>query len=257
MSPLARLEGVTAGYTPQAPVLEGVSFAVQPGELWGVLGPNGAGKSSLVRVLLGLLTPSQGRVTVGAHTLPASPEQLARQVAWVPQAVNEETAFTALELTLMGRTPRLGGWGLPGAHDVALARALLEELDLHALVDRPLNQCSGGERRRVWLARALAQQAPLLILDEPTAFLDVRHQVQTLQVVRRRLGPDFGAVAVLHDVNLVAHAATHVVLLKGGRVQAQGPTAQVLTAAALSALYDIEMREVTPGVFVPAWSADA
>lgn len=255
MVALVELDGVDAGYG-GSQVLRGVSLAVRPGEAWVVLGANGAGKSTLVRVVMGLLRPAAGRVAVcGAPLAQRPPRELARAVAWVPQVTDEATGFTGLEVALMGRAPHLGPWGLPGAADEATARAALEELGVGHLAERPLGEVSGGERRRAWLARALVQAPKLLVLDEPTAFLDVRHQVETLRAVQRRLATGLGVLAVLHDVNLAAHVATHALLLKAGAVLAAGPVAEVLTAERLTALYDIPMHPAAEAerVYVPRW----
>lgn len=252
---LVELSNVEAGYGAR-PVLRGVSLEVQPGEAWVVLGPNGAGKSTLVRVVMGLVPARAGMARVCGLALPGTPpHELARHVAWVPQVTDEDTGFTALELALMGRAPHLGAWGLPGAKDVERARAALAELGVAELADRPLNEVSGGERRRAWLARALVQEPQLLVLDEPTAFLDVRHQVETLRAVRRRVSAGLGVVAVLHDVNLAAHVATHALLLREGQVQAKGRVEDVLTAEQLSTLYGIAMHPAAEAerVYVPRW----
>jgi iron complex transport system ATP-binding protein len=235
------LRGVRAGYG-ETPVLEGLDLRIQAGEAWVVLGPNGAGKSTVVRVAMGLVAATAGEVTVCGLPLPQPPAVLALRVAWVPQSTADETAFTALEVVLMGAAPRLGPWGVPSPAELASAQQALEEFDVEHLADRPLRHVSGGERRRVWLARAMVQHPDLLVLDEPTAFLDVRHQVETLAAVRSRVAKGLGVLAVLHDVNLAAHLATHLLLLKAGRVLASGPLAEVLTAERLSALYDVPMH---------------
>lgn len=255
MAPLLELDSVTAGYG-EAPVLRGVSLTVRAGEAWVVLGPNGAGKSTLVRAVMGLLAPRAGVVRVcGLDVAATTAKALARHVAWVPQVTDDDSGFTGLELALMGRAPHLGAWGLPSAADEARAREVLAELDVADLAARPLAEVSGGERRRAWLARALVQAPELLVLDEPTAFLDVRHQVETLRAVRRRVDAGLGLLAVLHDVNLAAHVATHVALLSRGELVAAGPAREVLTAARLSALYGIAMHPASEveGVFVPRW----
>jgi iron complex transport system ATP-binding protein len=252
---LLALDSVDAGYG-ETTVLRAVSLSVQAGEAWAVLGPNGAGKSTLVRVVMGLVPARSGRVSVAGLPLPGtSPAEIARRVAWVPQVMEDDSGFTALELALMGRAPHLGAWGLPGAKDEDRARACLAELGVGALADRPLSEVSGGERRRAWVVRALVQAPQLLVLDEPTAFLDVRHQVEVLRAVRRRVAEGLGVLAVLHDVNLAAHFATHVLLLKDGAVLAAGPVAEVLTAERLSALYGIAMHAATEAerVHVPRW----
>ncbi|MDX2014924.1 MAG: ABC transporter ATP-binding protein [Myxococcaceae bacterium] len=253
MTALARLDGVTASYG-SAAVLRDVSWTVRGGEAWAVLGPNGAGKSSLVKVLAGLLKPTRGTAQVGPHDVAKStPRLLAQQVAWVPQQVPDGLDFTALEVALMGRAPHVGALGLTTSADEARARRALERFDVAALADRPLSELSGGERRRVFLARGLVQDAPLLVLDEPTAFLDVRHQVETLTLARGLVSDTHAVVAVLHDVTLAAHFATHVVLLSAGRVVAAGRAAEVLTAEQLSSVYGTPMEAVGPGGFLPRW----
>ena len=241
---MLRLVSVTAGYGATV-VLHQVSLDVQPGQLWALLGPNGAGKSTVVKVALGMLPSSGETRACGLDPRSVPRSALAKQVAWVPQTPAEEgAAFTGLELALMGRSPHLGAWGLPSAGDVERARTALKELGVEHLADRPLTEASGGERRLVWLARALVQTPQLLLLDEPTAFLDVRHQVAVLRHVRARVDAGLAALAVLHDVNQAAAWATHALLLKGGRVQAAGRAAEVLTAQSLTALYEVPVDAV-------------
>ena len=249
---LTTLHDVTAGYDSCA-VLHAVSLEVKAGEAWAVLGPNGAGKTTLAKVAAGLLPLLGGRVTIGGLGSGAAPAALAKVVAWVPQQAPEGLEFTALEVALMGRAPHLGPLGLTGSRDEVLAREALAAFDVSALADRPVSSLSGGERRRVFLARALTQTAPLLVLDEPTAFLDVRHQVDTLHLVRQRVSPTVGVLAVLHDVSLAAHFATHVALLSAGRIVAQGPAGEVLTTARLTEEYGIAMEQTGEFSFQPRW----
>jgi iron complex transport system ATP-binding protein len=256
-APLLELEDVAAGYGDK-PVLAQLSLRIAPGEAWVVLGPNGAGKSTLVRAVMGLLPVRQGAVRVcGQPVASLGARALAQRAAWVPQSMDDGAGFTGLELALMGRAPHLSAWGLPGERDSARAREVMRELGVEHLAHQPLAEVSGGERRRVWLARALVQAPRLLVLDEPTAFLDVRHQVETLRAVQRRVSQGLGVLAVLHDVNLARHVATHALLLKGGRAVAQGPVREVLTGERLSSLYDITMNPAAEGehVFVPRWEA--
>jgi iron complex transport system ATP-binding protein len=253
MTALASLDAVSAGYG-RAVVLRDVSWAVEPGEAWAVLGPNGAGKSTLAKVACGLLAPTSGVARLqGLDVTTATPRQLAQRVAWVPQQVPDGLDFTALEVALMGRSPALGPFGLTSADDDARARAALARFGVEALAGRPLSQLSGGERRRVFLARGLVQDAPLLVLDEPTAFLDVRHQVETLTLARRLVSPLRAVVAVLHDVTLAARFATHAALLSEGRVVAQGPAPAVLTAERLADVYGTPMEAVGAHGFLPRW----
>lgn len=251
MTALLTLSAVSAGY-PGREVLRGVSVDVQPGQLWAVLGPNGAGKSTLAKVAARLL-PATGRVAYGGvDAASLGPKQVAAKVAWVPQHTSDELDFTALELALLGRAPHLGAWGLTGAKDEALARSALDEFDAGHLADRRLSSLSGGEARRVWLARARVQACPLWVLDEPTAFLDLKHQVQALRRLQALVREGLGVLAVLHDVTLAPHVATHALLLKAGQVLAHGPAAEVLTAEHLSALYDVPLQlQSTLG---PVWA---
>jgi iron complex transport system ATP-binding protein len=236
---------VSAGY-PGRPVLHGVELKVEPGQLWALLGPNGAGKSTLAKVCLGLV-PSSGEVQVGGmNAMTTSRAQLAKVAAWVPQesADGQALQFTGLELALMGLEPHLGAFGLPSQSDAAEARKLLEWLTVGGLADRRLSEASGGERRLVWLARALLQKPKLLVLDEPTAFLDVKHQLTVMTELRRRVGEGLAVLAVLHDVNQAVTFATHAALLREGRVQVQGPVGEVLTPARLEELYGARFVEV-------------
>jgi iron complex transport system ATP-binding protein len=242
VTPLLVTRALQAGYGSR-PVLHGVDCEVRPGELWAVLGPNGTGKSTLLRAVLGGVPWLRGEVRLfGRERAEWDARALARKLAWVPQGFEPTEGFSGLELVLMGRGPHLGLWGLPSAKDVDLAHAVLEELGVAYLADRPGEALSGGERRMLLLARGLVQAPELLLLDEPTAFLDVAHQVGTLARVRARVDAGLGAVAVLHDVNLAAAFATHVLLLRDGKVLAQGPATAVLEREALESLYGLPME---------------
>ncbi|MBK7857688.1 MAG: ABC transporter ATP-binding protein [Archangiaceae bacterium] len=215
-----------------------------------MLGPNGAGKSTLLKVALGVLPVSRGRVLLGEVDCAGMSRQArARQVAWVPQTPAEDVGFTALELVLMGRAPHLGTLGLPGPQDVERALAALRSHGLERLAERRLDEMSGGERRLCYLARAQLQDASVLLFDEPTAFLDVRHQVECLRAMHAMVKGGVAALAVLHDVNLAAQWATHAALLKGGRLLAAGAAADVLTAPALSELYGVPIEASGPQTF--------
>lgn len=239
-----RFEGVGAA------LLDGISFEVAPAQLWALLGPNGAGKSTLLKVALGVLRCARGRVLLGgADCSGLSRRELAREIAWVPQSPAEDTGFSALELVLMGRAPHLGAFGMPSKADVGRAVALLAEIGLGGLAARRLDEMSGGERRLCYLARARMQDAKVLLFDEPTAFLDVRHQVECLRAVDALVKSGVAALAVLHDVNLAAQWATHVALLRGGRLLAAGPVAEVLKAEALTELYGVKLEATEGGLF--------
>ncbi|MFH1331319.1 MAG: ABC transporter ATP-binding protein [Actinomycetota bacterium] len=215
--------------------LEGVDLAVAAGEWVALVGPNGAGKTSLLRARAGTV-PSAGTVAVGGRPRRGTPRRRwARLVAAVAQHPVLPAAMTAAEYVLLGRTPHLGYLAAEGPADVAAALAALERLDAGALASRPLGSLSGGERQRVVLARALAQDPEVLLLDEPTASLDIGHQQQVLDLVeglRRERG--IAVVTALHDLTLAAQYADRLVLLDGGRVVADGEAAAVLTLETLA-----------------------
>jgi iron complex transport system ATP-binding protein len=257
MSAALEARGLAVGYG-GLPVASALSFDVKPGKLLAILGPNGSGKSTLLRTVLGLLPPLEGDVLLFGQPAGAWDRRLlARRVAWVPQAFEGDGGFTGMELVLMGRSPHLGAWGLPSERDLALARSALDELGIGHLASRSTRALSGGERRLLLLARALAQEPALLLLDEPTAFLDLRHQVDVLQRVRVRVDAGLAAVAVLHDANLAASVADEVLLLRDGGVLGHGPVQEWLSAARLEALYGLPMVEaVAPDgarAFAPRW----
>lgn len=231
-------EGVSADLGGQ-PVLRGIDLAVGPGEMIAVLGPNGSGKTTLVRVLAGLCPVAAGRVTLGDRPITAlGRREVARRLGLVPQFPSYELGFGALETVLMGRAPHGSGLGLPSDRDVALARAAMRALDVAHLEDRRLGSLSGGERQRVMLARALAQEPRVLLLDEPTAHLDLRHQVETLALVRARCRERaMAVVVVVHEPGLAGSYADRVVLLANGRVRAVGTPREVLSPALLEEVY--------------------
>jgi iron complex transport system ATP-binding protein len=225
--------------------LAGASLSVSAGELVGVIGPNAAGKSTLARIACGLILPQEGAVSLQGEGLARlSRRERARRVAFLPQNPPHDLSFTAREVALMGRAPHLGLWSLEGPRDLARAVAALSEVDALELADRPVSQLSGGERQRVFLARAFAQEAALLVLDEPTAALDLSHQVLLVSALRGRARNGGGALLVLHDLALAGAACDRLVLLDRGRVVAEGTPADVLRPAVLSPVYGTEVEVV-------------
>ncbi|HET7785123.1 MAG TPA: ABC transporter ATP-binding protein [Myxococcales bacterium] len=233
-------------HAPDAPeAVSGASLRIDPGEVVGIIGPNAAGKSTLARLSCGLIAPQHGSVALqGAPLARLSRRERARRVAFLPQQHPQDLAFSAREVALMGRAPHLGLWSLEGPHDLERARAALAETDALDLADRPITQLSGGERQRVFLARAFAQDAGLLVLDEPTAGLDLAHQVLLVNALRRRGQQGGGAMLVLHDLALAGAACDRLVLMLAGRVLAQGTPAQVLTPEVLSPAYATQVDVV-------------
>ncbi len=225
--------------------VSGASLRIDPGEVVGIIGPNAAGKSTLARLCCGLLAPQHGSVALqGAPLARLSRRERALRVAFLPQQHPHDLAFSAREVALMGRAPHLGLWSLEGPHDLQRAEAALAEADALDLADRPIAQLSGGERQRVFLARAFAQDAALLVLDEPTAGLDLAHQVLLVNALRRRGQQGGGAMLVLHDLALAGAACDRLVLMLAGRVLAQGTPAEVLTPEVLSPAYATQVDVV-------------
>lgn len=234
------LRGVTAGYG-ATPVLRDVDLEVRRGEVVGLVGPNGSGKTTAVRVASRALPPDAGTVRVaGEDPYAVGARVAARSVAVVPQDVRVAFPFTVLETVLMGRTPYRTSWGGDRPEDWAIAREAMVEAEVLHLADREVGELSGGERRRVLLAQALAQDAPVLLLDEPTTHLDLRHVVDLLAVVRdlaERRGR--AVLAVLHDLTVAAHACDRIVALDGGRVVASGEPSAVVTPDLLADVYGV------------------
>ena len=226
--------------------LDRVSFTARAGELVGVLGPNGSGKSTLVRLVAGLAAPSSGTVRLAGLDPAAAPRRaVARVAALVPQEPRVAWPFTVRETVMMGRAPRQGLLALPSRLDVGAVDGALDACDLRHLAGRRLDALSGGERRRVFFARALAQEPRVLLLDEPTAFLDLAHQVAAMRMAEVAARAGLCVVAVLHDLNLAAASCDRVVVLLRGRAVAEGTPGEVLTAA--------RVREVWG---VPAWRGE-
>jgi iron complex transport system ATP-binding protein len=223
-----------------------VDLSVRAGEVLAVIGPNGAGKSTLIRAISGTTPIQSGRVRVEGKDLAAlSPKQRARRMAVVPQAHQLPAAFSVYELVLLGRTPYMNWMGSAGPGDHAQVRQALEETQTLELADRLVGELSGGEQQRVLLARALAQGSPLLLLDEPTTFLDLQHQSNLLNLVRRLASESRLAVLiVIHDLNLAARSADRVALLVNGSLQAAGAPRQVLTAERLAAVYGVPVHVI-------------
>lgn len=226
-------------------VVEGASLAVRPGRVTVLIGPNGAGKSSLLSALAGDLAPAAGAVTIdGAPLASLKPGALARRRAVLAQATELAFPFTVDEVARLGLPP-----GLPREEADRLVAEALATVDLSGYGDRAATALSGGERQRAHMARVLAQLAAApdgrprhLLLDEPTASLDLAHQLATLKLARRHADAGGGVLAVLHDVNLAAMVADELVAMKAGRIVAAGPPQAVLTDAVVRLTYDVEAR---------------
>ena len=243
------------------PVLRGVTLSLRPGEVEALLGPNGSGKSTLLRVVLGQLHPSGGSVQWDGRDVRRWPRrELARRVAYLPQSPTFDPGHRVIDVLRLGRTPYWGAFGLESPRDEQVVREVAQAMDLADLLDRPMDQLSGGQRQRAFLGRCLAQEPAALLLDEPTTFLDLRHQVELLQRLKRLARERSVAVLMAsHDLNVAAMLADRLTLLEAGAVAAEGAPAEVLDPAVLGRVYGVPMervdRERGAPVVVPAAEA--
>src|SRR5574341_76046 len=226
------------------PILEDVSLTVSSGERIGLIGPNGAGKSSLLRVLGGLWPMTSGDISLMSRPLKSySTREVARLVAHVPQSTTMDFAFTVQEVVLMGRSPYLGRLQIESAADRQIAADAMRVMEVDDLAHRFINTLSGGERQRAFIARALAQQPRVLLLDEPTANLDVRHQLAMLKLVARLAHEEgLAVIAAIHDLDLAAHFSDRLILLDKGRLLSDASPEDVLIPENLARTFHVQAR---------------
>jgi len=232
-----------------AEILREIDFRIEDGGVLAVIGPNGAGKSTLLRCLDGIVSPSAGRIEIRGKALRNySRRELARTVSYVPQPVGGSLDFTVRAFVEMGRFPYLTAWAALTESDRAVVNEAMELTEVGEFADRAIASLSGGERQRVSIAAALAQGGSILLLDEPTSFLDYRHQAQILELLDR-LHREKGltVVAVTHDLNSAVATADAVLALKEGRVERVGPPADLLDEHVLAEIFDAEFRLVEGG----------
>ncbi len=240
---MLNIDGLTVNYGKRR-VLHGASLRVNSGEVLALIGPNGSGKSTLIRAVSGVIPIDSGTVQVDGRALAdLSTMERARYLAVVPQARNMPPAFSVYETILLGRTPYLGWLGRAGEHDHERVRYALERTQLAPLADRMVGELSGGEQQRVLLGRALAQDTPVLLLDEPTTHLDLQHREGLVHLVRElALSRELAVLMVLHDLNLASLYADRVSLLVDGEIQAAGTPSEVLTEERLSQVYHVPVH---------------
>ena len=240
------LESITLAYGKRT-IVSNVNLRVGAGELVCLVGPNGSGKSTIVRAASGLLEPVAGRILLNGLALGQwNRREMARVASFVLQGHPIPPLFTVRELVAMGRSPYLPFWGIGRERDRAVTESALEAFDLLSLADRRLGELSGGEQQRAILARALSQEPSLLVVDEPTTFLDIHHQVAVLSRLHRMARQSGMAVlSVLHDMNLAAAFADRLVLLGDGIIARSGSPAEVLNSEEFRRIYGTGMRIVT------------
>ncbi|WP_405779549.1 ABC transporter ATP-binding protein [Streptomyces sp. NBC_00859] len=246
-------------------VVDGLDLAVPDGQVTVIVGPNACGKSTTLRALGRLLKPRGGAVLLDGAELSRTPtRKIAQSIGLLPQSPSAPEAITVADLVARGRQPHQHWWQQWSDEDERAVTGAMERTDITALAERAVDELSGGQRQRVWIAMALAQETDLLLLDEPTTYLDIAHQVDVLDLVRR-LNKERGrtVVAVLHDLNQAARYADHLVAMKSGRIVAEGPPAEIVTAELVREVFGLESvvipDPVTGSPLVVAgapWNAD-
>lgn len=244
------VESIHAGYGKKN-ILKGIDLTLQPGEMMALIGPNGSGKSTLLRVISGVLHPESGSVKIDGKAVHSMNEQeRARKIAVVPQARNLPPAFTGKEVVSLGRTPYLNWLGQLSDEDEAIIAAAMRQTDTLSFADSPINELSGGEQQRLLLARALVQQSPLMLLDEPTTFLDLQFQYGLMKHIRdlahpQRVDQSPRAVLIaLHDLNMAFQFADRIALLVKGQIIKMGTPQEMLDADLLSEVYKVPLTLV-------------
>jgi len=242
MNPAIHTRDLSFAYKDRA-VLHAISLSVANGEMLGILGPNGSGKTTLLKILSAVLR-GQGEVKLNGKNIDAyGRPALSRLFAVVQQETRVNFPYTAAEIVLMGRASYHSAFALEGKRDLEVARASMELTDSLSLANRYLHELSGGEKQRVMIARALAQEPKILLLDEPSAFLDLKHQVQVFELLRR-LNRERGLtiVAALHDLNLAALYFPRLIMLREGIIYRDGPPSEVLTEKTIEEVYGVRVR---------------
>jgi len=243
MSPLLEACGLHAGYGGGGRVLHGVSLQCPAGQVTSLLGPNGSGKSTLAKALAGILVPAEGRILWEGRPLASwNTAERARTLGYLPQRLECQWPLSVERLATLGRLPHLAPWQQPDERDRAAVEAALAAADVAHLRARPIHSLSGGEALRAHLARVLAGEPRIIIVDEPLAPLDLRHQMEVACLLRRLADGGRAVLVVLHDLSMAARIATHAVLLDAGRVAASGTPRLVLTPENLRRVYQVEAR---------------
>ena len=239
--PVIEARNVNFSYAAK-PVMGNISFAIDEGQVVAVIGPNGSGKTTLLKIINGTLFPDAGQMLIdGKETGRWQRKEIAQKVAIVPQETAMIFPFYAEEIVLMGRFPHLGRYGFEDKKDYKIVHEVMEKTDTLVFADRRFSELSAGERQRVLIARALAQEPKVLLLDESTVFLDLKHQSQFLALLKQlNTEQQLTVIFVTHDINLAAQNADRIILLYSGKIYAIGKPAEVITAANIKEVYDVD-----------------
>ena len=240
---MIELDNVSLGYN-HRPILHSLNMKAMPGQILGLVGPNGSGKSTLIKGMTRVIDLFSGRVLINGRDIKTiKRDELACLVATVPQNPALPGAFTAFEMVIMGRTPHLGLLRYEGGMDLTIAWQAMEATHTQSFAERRVSELSGGERQRLIIARALTQQPRVILLDEPTANLDINHQVEILNLVKSLcLEQSLTVIVALHDLNLAAQYCDWMVMLNGGKIYAEGTPNDILTAQNIKEVYGAEVH---------------
>jgi iron complex transport system ATP-binding protein len=235
------MQDVCLGYGRKI-VLEDISFQVMPGEMVGLIGPNGCGKSTIIRALSRIIPPRSGKILLDGKDLSRVPRRdLARWLGVVPQLPLLPSVFTAFEVVLMGRNPHLGLFQYEGQRELDIAWQAMKRTSTHSLAERRVSELSGGEIQCLLIARVLAQETKVILLDEPTANLDIGRQVEILNLIRDLcVGSNLTVLAALHDLNLASQYCDRLILINNGRIHAEGTPGEVITPDNIKEVYGAE-----------------
>ncbi|MFL1542632.1 Fe(3+) dicitrate ABC transporter ATP-binding protein FecE [Pseudomonas sp. ERGC3:05] len=224
-------------------IVQGLSFAPPAGRVTALIGPNGCGKSTLLKAFARILKPTQGALTLdGQPYASLSARQLARQIAFLPQVLPVPEGVSVRQLVAYGRSPHNSLWGRLSGNDQSHVTQAMQRLELDSLADRALADLSGGQRQRAWLAMVLAQNAPVVLLDEPTTYLDISHQVELLDLMGELAAEGKTVITVLHDINQACRYADHLAVMQGGKLVADGAPAQVISAELMRQVFDVHVQ---------------
>ncbi len=222
------------------PALENVNNKFEKGDFVALVGPNGSGKSTLIKCMNGILKVRKGTVLVDNRSISSfNPNELAREIAYVPQSENRKAVLNVFDIVLLGRKPYIN-WK-PSERDLRITSEILESLNLDHLAMRDFNKLSGGQQQSVYIARALAQEPDILLLDEPIANLDLRHQIEVLDLLKSLSQKGITVIIALHDINMAARYASKIMMLRGGKVFASGGR-EIITKQNIESLYDIRVK---------------
>ncbi|QQR81630.1 MAG: ABC transporter ATP-binding protein [Deltaproteobacteria bacterium] len=247
-----QIQNISYAYTENASVLQDVSCTFETGELLGILGPNGAGKTTLLKILAGFLSPQSGSVDYQSKNIShLSIKERSRLIAYVAQSEEIFLPYTVRQIILMGRAPYLGLMGFESAKDQEIVTEAMELTDVKKFENRLIQDLSGGEQQRVFLARALAQQTPILLLDEPTSHLDLHHQIHFFKLLNTLRKKGLTIITTLHDLNLASLFADRCLILKNGQAVALGSPGSIFTSQLLSDVYECSLKvEHSPTPYV-------